>query len=504
MNRLFNINIDSEKFGFKYGCEAIDIPTPHIVESGINYTGGFSNENGYVPVQFQTQEDLSYDGVYEIMENSEFQNTIITDSSETLLTIEKLLNIKVYFPDFSIEKYENYPLYVFKASTFINGVEVILCRRLVSRLYATAVKYNRELFNQKYYEEFSFNIINPYNICYDDEWAYFRQNVCKWIDDSINCPISDYNDEGCILYVELIPVVENVDSYSENEKYSGGSNSIFLSDRSNHLHNVISINNGCLVNTIEFNPTYDDLESYINDTYLMDSGRMYGYTNCYFNIVNEQGDYISNIQVIQLIDDPDDPANNTATLIFGINSQPSIYWDDYRDGFFVTCMSSIYDTQDNLILSIFSDEYKLTPEEWGMLIAQSNNLNLTNISDLTNMNIDVVNKIVNNVIEVKRPENDQSHLILPVFIKVKDAQNLEIYTNVTENVTINLDAYKSSVESFILQIENVEFNEVARSPYGITFKVIGSALPNVENEGTYYILNEKRVLVTTGKYKYLQ
>lgn len=503
MNRLFNINIDSNKFGFKYGCEAIDLETPHIVESGINYTGGFSDENGYVPVQFKTENDLSYDGVYEIMDEEEdFQNTIITDSSETLLTIEKLLNIKIYFPDFSIEKYENYPLYVFKASTFINGCEVILCRRLISRLDATAVTYNRQLFNQQYYEEFSFNIINPYNICYDDAWAYFRQTVCKWINDS-NLPFtnSDYNDEGCILYVELIPVVENNDgiSYSENEKYSGGSNSIFLSDRSNYLHNVISIENGKLVNTIKFNSTYDTLSDYILDTY-----GNYGYTNCYFNIVNEQGDYIPDIRVIPLIDDPDDPDNNTATLDIIEDFDPSLTWDDYREGFFVTCRSSIYDDNDNLILSIFSDEYKLTPEDWGRLIANSNDLNLGNISDLANMNIDVVNKIVNNVIEVQRPDNDQSHLILPVFIKVKDAQNLEIYTNVTENVTINLDAYKSSVSSFILQIENVEFNEVARSPYGITFKVTGASLPKVENEGTYYILNEERVLVTTGKYKYKQ
>jgi hypothetical protein len=73
---------------------------------------------------------------------------------------------------------------------------------------------------------------------------------------------------------------------------------------------------------------------------------------------------------------------------------------------------------------------------------------------------------------------------------------------VTENICINLDAYKSSVDRFYIKIEGTSYSEVGRTESGVIFKVQGSLLPGTVTSGTYYILNEDADLVTTGKYKY--
>ena len=54
-----------------------------------------------------------------------------------------------------------------------------------------------------------------------------------------------------------------------------------------------------------------------------------------------------------------------------------------------------------------------------------------------------------------------------------------------------------------MQIEGCVFEQIGVNQYGVLFKVIGSSLPNKITDGTYYILNEDSVLVTTGKYKYV-
>lgn len=492
MNNLFNINIESHEYGFKYGCLASTVNEQLTVES-IDYTGGYVDSN-YNVVQFESESALTYqNGVYSTIDT--FPNFVIKDQQQTKIIDDHLLNIKILFPDFSIETYENSPLYVFKASTYINGCEVILCQRLINRLEALAETGDLKLFNQRYFESITFNILDPMYICFDGDWVYFRENVCKWNDIAT---INDYNDEGCVLRTQLIPILRNNDgTYSENEKYSGGSNSIFVGMNNNELHTDLSIIEGKLANTIYYNSHYDSLESYIEDTYMKNLNRVENT----FTIINDKGDYID----LEDVDPETDPLNPD---IFILNLPDGTNWNDYRDGMFATCMTALFDDDNNLILSMFADEFAITPEKFAVLLSgtalTSSQLENENIQELQNMNYDIVNKIENNIVEVVRPDDDSDHIITPIFVRTKDAQNLEIYTKVTENITLRLDAYKSSVKRFVLQIEGVEFNEIARSPYGITFKVIGQTLPQVEMNGTYYILNEDRVLVTTGKYTYIQ
>ena len=119
------------------------------------------------------------------------------------------------------------------------------------------------------------------------------------------------------------------------------------------------------------------------------------------------------------------------------------------------------------------------------------------------MSINIVNQIKNEVVSIMRPESDDAKVVTPVFIRVQNASNINIHPNINEYITLNLDQYKSSVKTFIIRIGEHEFNENSRSAYGVTFKIIGSQLSEIDADGTYYILDQDRVLVTTGNYKYI-
>jgi hypothetical protein len=120
------------------------------------------------------------------------------------------------------------------------------------------------------------------------------------------------------------------------------------------------------------------------------------------------------------------------------------------------------------------------------------------------INYTVVNKIENNILQIERPNESKSNIIQPVFFRVKETEFLTIHPAVTENISINLDDYKSKVKNFILQIEGCTFKQIGTNSYGALFKVVGSNLPKNMPTGLYYILDENYELITTGKYKYVE
>jgi hypothetical protein len=128
--------------------------------------------------------------------------------------------------------------------------------------------------------------------------------------------------------------------------------------------------------------------------------------------------------------------------------------------------------------------------------------NRQKIDDMKITNYTLVNKIVNEIVQLERPDKSKSNIIQPVFFRSVDSEFITIHPSVTENICINLDNYKSKVKSFILQIENCTFTPIGVNQYGIIFKVTGNILPQEITEGTYYILDENSELVTKGKYKY--
>lgn len=103
---------------------------------------------------------------------------------------------------------------------------------------------------------------------------------------------------------------------------------------------------------------------------------------------------------------------------------------------------------------------------------------------------------------MERPDDYKANIIKPVFFRSRDLGNLIVHPEVTEQICINLDAYKSKVNSFILQLEGISFPEQGRTAAGVIFKIIGNRLPKSKTSGLYYILSQDSELVTTGKYTY--
>lgn len=121
---------------------------------------------------------------------------------------------------------------------------------------------------------------------------------------------------------------------------------------------------------------------------------------------------------------------------------------------------------------------------------------------MNNININAVNKVFSQVIQMERPDDYKANIQKPVFVKVQPVGNITIHPAVTENIVINLDAYKNKVRVFSIKIKDQLFLEIGRIANGVIFKIVGSKLEFDKGTatGTYYILNDEGVLVTTGNY----
>ena len=113
-----------------------------------------------------------------------------------------------------------------------------------------------------------------------------------------------------------------------------------------------------------------------------------------------------------------------------------------------------------------------------------------------------INKTIQQVTNITASTDPKAGIVQPIFIRVRDAASLVIHPAVTENICINLDAYKSSVKRFILQIEGTSFMEIGRTAGGVVFKIVGNKLSGQLALGTYYVLNENSEVVTSGRYQY--
>lgn len=111
----------------------------------------------------------------------------------------------------------------------------------------------------------------------------------------------------------------------------------------------------------------------------------------------------------------------------------------------------------------------------------------------------IVNRIINNTV-VTKGVNNTSALVQPVFYRTRPLGSVVIHPEVTENLAINLDAYKSVVPRFVLKIGGLNFNEIGRTADGVVFRIDGSTLDKKLKDGTLYVLDDSGVLVTDGKF----
>lgn len=410
----------------------------------------------------------------------------------------KLSSVTLYFPDYSVDTYENGLKYALTINTWINDKYIELGSFIISRNDCEAADTIKTFYNQKYYEKYTVTIINPKSIVYDDDWKSWREKVC-----GVDTTGYELNNTGSIINFSLHPVINSGDIYTKVEKYDGGQNAINLSKFDSLSYNIKFNDNLEFEGNVSYNEAYSKnlsgFEEYLEETY---------------NIADEiKLNYEFYIQDKEDLFFRKEVSNNDTKVI--LQRGDIIYedenkiqhplftnWVDFKPGLVLNGTLNVL-LGGETVLTIMSNSINLTPEIFKFLI-QDNGTQYVELNDI-NMNvyeINTVNKIQQNIIQVDRPSDYKSNIVKPVYYRTRDIANVVFHPEITENICINLDAYKSSVKSFILRLEGINFGEKARVSSGVIFRINGNYLPKTNKEGIYYILNQDSELITTGKYIY--
>lgn len=421
--------------------------------------------------------------------------------------------IRVNFPEFSPEIYDKNIYYMLNINTWINGKYIYLGSKLFNRFNSLANEEMIRFDSNKYFEYVEFDIIDPFDIQYGDNWKNFRINVCG---ERENGEGETINNTGAQLCFSLYIIEESGENeWIKNNSYTGGQNSINITTNDSDyltLNQSIEFNpsDGLVIRQkLNFNKIYDgDLYNYLKETYLIDVHSLK-----YALVVKDD-----NRIYYGLNEDGEENVTKTEFKITEKFTKADISFNGWQDWQLwentwntnVSFASSVtfYDEDGRKLLYIISNEIPLTKEIYKYLVNDIDNeeykyIDLNDL-DMEVKNFNVVNKIVNQIVQFDKPEDSKSNIIQPVFFRTRELQDLIIHPKVTENICINLDSYKSKVEVFSIQIEDCNFKQIGSNAYGIIFKIIGKNLANKKPAGVYYILNENNELVTTGKYTYEQ
>lgn len=424
-----------------------------------------------------------------------------------------IANLRLFFPQYSVDTYEDGVQYALDMSISIHGHMISLGSYLISRNDALAcVPVN--ILNEKYYENIILTVPDPYDIVYANEWASFRKYKCgkdifqeEWLDDEVDLDeriwdtsLREINNDTTGLHISLSVVREVEGKYIKLDKYDscqsfivlreGGDLSVGLSHTfsdpgpERELHMVPHINQSYIDSNLTFR---DALIDYMQETYFITP------TALVAQVVVQDDDNIYDIYEHTIENDED----------FIFDEICFDGWDKWKPGMIIRSSLSIRSGEDdNEVLFILSNKIPITQEIFKWMVSTPTKYINIDTLDMNITNINAVNKIVKKVVQNDEyRDSGKSHFMSPVFFRSQDLANIIIHPSVTENICLNLDAYKSKVDVFRIQIGDVIFNEIGRDNSGVIFKIIGKKLSNNIENGSYYILDDKNELVTTGKYK---
>jgi hypothetical protein len=339
---------------------------------------------------------------------------------------------------------------------------------------------------------------------YSDIWKDFRVNVCGEPTDP-----KLVNSTDSMLYLSLHAVKESAEGeYEKVIEFDGGQNTLSLTkDPKNYFNLNISVNTDenldrgrpAVMLKADFNEVYaGDIQEYIYETYgIEDCEVQYGLAIGNENDIyaSLEGDWVTTSTYSFSKDD-----------IFE-SSQNFTSGDGYKYGMFIVGSINISGDDESLIYKL-SNKLPFTPELFRYFVNSTefevngytvNSVNLDEI-DMEVLNINAVNKIENRIVHVAGTQDAKSNVVQPVFYRSVEASDVVLHAGVIENVCINLDRYKSMVETFYIQVGENVFAESGRIHSGVLFKINGKSLTKSDTSDTYYVLNESREVVTYGKY----
>lgn len=196
----------------------------------------------------------------------------------------------------------------------------------------------------------------------------------------------------------------------------------------------------------------------------------------------------------------DTGVDNQAFLPKDLNDGTFTDNSQYMEEMYLQAQITVYEVGRDVFTILRSHPHPLTPEFFSMMLEKENLIEIP--QDMVIEKPRFINRTIQRVYEMTAKTDSKSNIIQPVFFRTRDLANIVLHPAVTENICINLDAYKSQCSAFILKVEGVYFSELGRTASGIIFKIQGSLLPGQTNSGIYYVLDENSELITTGKYSY--
>lgn len=441
--------------------------------------------------------------------------------------VPKVVNtstIKMYIPSHSISSYSKGVKYIVSCNTWISGKKIDLGSFLFDPTDTRAAELGViKNGNFEYYEYVQFDIIDPFYLIYtdkegEDDWVEFRNKICGE---------HKYTNTTCsYLNISLFVVDEYDNSYILNNDWLGGVTSFNVSSLSDYLAVNLQFDpSSCGFGFgVNFNEVYeDDLLGYLKETYFNESfdinendiifeliiknkdSLIIGPKLTYSNIESKKENIDKKYNIYQVMNNYFIKSQKIDE--YGIDrSGVSLFfnnWNVFEEGWSVSgsmsVINRINDKEYEELFHITSNELPITQELFSKFV----NDKYEKIIDIKDMNIttyNIVNKIENKIVTLDRQNESKNNIIQPVFFRVTELEKLIIYPHVTENISINLDKYKSKVNKFILQINNCRFEQIGANSYGILFKIPANTLPVMASTGVYYILNENMELITTGKF----
>lgn len=278
---------------------------------------------------------------------------------------------------------------------------------------------------------------------------------------------------------------------------------------------------GAIINTqnVEFSADIDGFDENQNIVVKLSNNFFKTLKNCYQG-VNDGN--ITALTRLSIQDDDDiyyiseqiqinpDTSTDKSVIEFPLNSikNPTPFDSnlDYKEGLYMRAIMHFEfgdDPDNQLNVDIRTNPWPLTWDNYVQMVAAKKGPHKIKIPK--NMNIDILriaSKTEQVVAKMTAETDSKANIIQPVFFKTRDLAQVVIHPEVTENICINLDAYKSQVNRFSIKIDGAVFSEIGRVESGVIFKIKGNLLGGGNSVGVYYILNENGDLVTTGKYIY--
>lgn len=157
--------------------------------------------------------------------------------------------------------------------------------------------------------------------------------------------------------------------------------------------------------------------------------------------------------------------------------------------------------------SIKSNIKMFTDENYKYLVNNEDKIYCLNLKDMDDkiLFIDKIECKLNNEIiynKLVAPKDSFKNTILkPIFYRTQDLQNIQIQSNVTQNIGIDLTNYLSKVETFFLNIGENKFIEYGRNNIYVIFKINANLLKG--NSGSYYITNQDNEYISSGNWSLL-